>query len=361
MRLLVTGASGFLGQYVVAEALRRGHTIRTVVRPAVDVSELPWHGHPRVSYVRVDLRSRRGLVEAIKDVDAVLHVAAKTSGDVYAQMEGSVVATENLLAALAEAGVTRLVAVSSFSVYDYRHKWSFSKLDESSRLESKPLDRDAYAISKLAQENLIREFADQHGWRLTVLRPGVIYGRGKTWNARLGAHGENLWLCYGGLARVPLTYVENCAEAIVLCAEKEEAAGQTFNVVDNHPPTQWGYMLRLSNYLSPRPIVVPIPWTFLRVFARLAVTANSLLLKNQARLPSILVPSRLHARFKPLRYPNRRLRDALDWTPRYSLEQALDRCHDTQHRMDFGESFLVTRGHDARPPRPPEKEPDAGS
>ena len=58
------------------------------------------------------------LVEALADVDAVLHVAAKTSGDVYAQMEGSVVATENLLLAMADAAVARLILVSSFSVYD---------------------------------------------------------------------------------------------------------------------------------------------------------------------------------------------------------------------------------------------------
>ncbi len=69
--------------------------------------------------VQADLRSRRGLTEAVTGHDAVLHLAAAKSGDLYAQYAGTVVATENLLAAMTEAGVRRIVLVSSLSVYDY--------------------------------------------------------------------------------------------------------------------------------------------------------------------------------------------------------------------------------------------------
>lgn len=327
MKLLVTGASGFLGKYVVAEALSRGHSVRAMVRPGVDVGELPWDGHERLDYARVDLRSRRGLADAIAGVDAVLHVAAKTSGDVYAQMEGTVVATENLLVAMQDAGINRLILVSSFSVYEYLHRWSFATVNERSPLESRPLDRDAYTFSKLAQEQLARRFSDEHNWKLTVLRPGVIFGPGKTVNARLGMQTKDFWFTFTGWARVPLTYVEHCALAIVLAAETDAAAGETINVVDDNPPTQWGYISRVSKYLYPRPVPVPVPWMMLRALARTAVWTNRLVFKDKARLPSILVPCRQHARFKPLRYPNTRLRDVLGWTPRYTLEQALALCY----------------------------------
>src|SRR5688572_22477616 len=99
MKLLVTGASGFLGRSVVAEATRRGHDVRSVVRP------------------QTDLRSRRGLVELFEGIDAVIHLAACKGGDVYAQYAGTVVATENLLWAMSEAkSSAKFIHISSFSV-----------------------------------------------------------------------------------------------------------------------------------------------------------------------------------------------------------------------------------------------------
>src|SRR6185437_1194088 len=130
------GANGFLGRYVVAEALRRGHAVRAVLRSAADAGKLGWANHPDLETVRVDLRSRRGLVDAVAGVDAVLHLAAAKSGDMYAQYAGTVVATENLLAAMDEAGVQHIVSVSSLSVYNYLKIPSFSVLTEDSVLET---------------------------------------------------------------------------------------------------------------------------------------------------------------------------------------------------------------------------------
>src|SRR5687768_13362229 len=117
MKLLITGASGFLGRYTVAEALRRGHSVRAMVRSGNDPARFGWEGSPDLELVRADLRSRKGLVEALAGVDAVVHLAAAKSGDVYEQYAGTVVATENLLWAMTEARVKRLVHISSFSVY----------------------------------------------------------------------------------------------------------------------------------------------------------------------------------------------------------------------------------------------------
>src|SRR3954467_14421835 len=132
MKLLVTGANGFLGHYVVAEALRRGHVVRAMVRSPADAARHGWDRDPNVEVVVADLRRRRGLTDAVRGVDAVLHLAAAKSGDLYAQYGGTVVATENLLAAMDETGLSRIVLVSSFSVYDYLRIPAFSVLDESS-------------------------------------------------------------------------------------------------------------------------------------------------------------------------------------------------------------------------------------
>lgn len=326
VRLLVTGAGGFLGRYVVAEALRRGHDVQAMIRPAADASRLPWRDHPQVQLVRADLRARQGLVEAVSGADAVIHLAASVGADVYTQLTGTVVTTENLLNAMREAGANRLIAISSFSVYGYLHKASHSLLDETSPLEECLEERDDYCLAKVLQERLVRKYAEREGWALTVVRPGAIYGKDHVWTACLGAEaGERLWIRIGAWAKVPLTYVENCAEAIVLCAENVAATGETFNVVDNDLPSHRRYIQLLQRRLSPRPKVLPISWTAMRALCRMAWVANSLFFKGEGKLPSILVPARVHARCKPLEYTNAHLRKSLGWTPRYGLAEGLDR------------------------------------
>ncbi|MEO1622978.1 MAG: NAD(P)-dependent oxidoreductase, partial [Cyanobacteria bacterium J06632_3] len=242
MKLLVTGSSGFLGKYVVAAALERGHQVRAVVRPATVIAAISWSEHPNVEFVRIDLRRRAGIAEALEGVDAVVHLAASKAGDFYAQFGGTVLATENLLMAMADGGIKRLIAISTFSVYDYINMRSGALLDESSPLVQVPAWRDEYAQTKLIQEDLVHQFEAEQGGLVTVLRPGVIYGRDNLWTARLGASlGEGSWLRIGGYSKLPLSYVENCAEAIVMAAEQEAAIGQTINVLDDHPPTQRQY------------------------------------------------------------------------------------------------------------------------
>ena len=323
MKLLVTGASGFLGRYVVDEALRRGHVVRAMVRSPASAAKAGWGTDPRLEITVADLRSRRGLTDAVAGVDAVLHLAAAKAGDVYAQYGGTVVATENLLWAMDQTSARRIVHVSSFSVYDWMRLRGGSLVDESALLEKNAFDRDAYAHTKLVQERLVR--GREQGWKWTVLRPGMIIGPDNLWSARVGAQGNRVWVRMGARARLPITYVENAAEAIVLAAENEAAAGQVLNVVDDETPTQRQYVEMLAQRTTPRPKVVPLPWTAIRVTARLASLTNKLLLRNRARLPGILVPCRVHARFKPLKYTNRKIKEVLGWSPRYSLVQAIDR------------------------------------
>lgn len=332
MRWLITGASGFLGTYVVAAALRRGHQIRAIVRPASDESRLSWSNHANVEIVRLDLRQRRGIAEALQNVDAVLHLAAVKGGDFYTQFAGTVIATENLLAAMVEVNVLRLVAISTFSVYDYLNMPSGTVLDEDSPIEINPRYRDEYAQTKLIQEQLIREFEQKHEAKVTILRPGMIYGRECLWHAFIGAEfGENFWLRIGANAIMPLTYVENCAEAIAIAAEREASIGQTINIIDDDLPTQSVYVDKLKQHTPSPPRMVLVPWMAMRLFSDLLWLYNQQFLQGRMKLPSILVPARMQARFKPLRYSNHRVKQVLNWTPQYSLDEAIARsCSDAE-------------------------------
>ena len=183
-KVFITGAAGFVGQYVVAAVLRAGHEVLANIRAKTDVERISWHDHPNVTFVRQDLRQRRGLVDAVAPADAVIHLAAVKSGDFYDQFAGTVIATENLLWAMRSAGIKQLVAISTFSVYDFLNMKPKRLLDENSPIESSPQNRDEYAQTKLIQEQLYRAFAADasevaEGAKpiqnaVTILRPGMI-------------------------------------------------------------------------------------------------------------------------------------------------------------------------------------------
>jgi 2-alkyl-3-oxoalkanoate reductase len=325
-KVFITGAAGFVGQYVVAAVLRAGHQVLANVRAKTNLERISWHDHPQVSIVRQDLRQRRGLVEALAGADAVIHLAAVKSGDFYDQFAGTVIATENLLWAMKEAGVGQLVAISTFSVYDYVGMRPGQLLDENAPIEPNPQNRDEYAQTKLIQEKLYRAFDGE----VTILRPGMIYGRDNLWHALVGAElGSDRWLKIGGGATLPMAYVENCAAAIACALNAPAAVGQTINLVDDQLPTQKAYMdLLLANTAEP-PKLTPISWFAMRSIANLAWWVNQTFLGGQAKMPGILVPAKLQGRFKPLRYSNQRAKELLNWTPQYSTAAAFERsCSD---------------------------------
>lgn len=339
MKLWITGASGFLGQYVVAAALAQGHEVMAVVRPQTNAQRLSWHDHPRVQLVRLDLRQGRGLEAALAGADAVIHLAAVKSGDFYTQFAGTVLATENLLSAMAAQGIGQLIAISTFSVYDYINIKPWGLLDESAPLVENPKRRDEYTQTKLIQERLYREFERDHQAQVTILRPGMIYGRENLWHSLIGAEiGPSRWLRIGGRSILPMSYVENCAEAIALAVSSSAAIGQTLNIVDDELPTQHDYTEMLLRVTAEPPRLISVSWASLRLLAWLAGQVNHRFCADQARLPGILVSDKIHARFKPLRYSNESAKRLLGWVPRYDFSQAVARS--------CGESDLLAVAHD---------------
>jgi nucleoside-diphosphate-sugar epimerase len=326
MKLLITGASGFLGRHLVAQAVLNGHDVRAQVRPASNIKNLGWEDHPCVEIVRADLRSKADLDDIVRGVDAVISNAACKAGDFYTQFAGTVITTENLLQAMANADVKRLVSISTFSVYGFLKMRDGELLHETSPLDYNPIDRDEYAQTKLVQEELVHEFTSEHHGKVTIIRPGVIYGQDNLWTARIGMElGPDRCLLVGGRTILPITYVENCAQAVILSAEKDEAIGQTYNIVDDDLPTHRQYLTALNKHRTPQMKSLPMPWLVMRYLAALALGVNKMLLGRRAKVPSILRPAALHARCKPATYTNKRIKDTLGWSPKYTLEDAMKR------------------------------------
>lgn len=323
MKILVTGANGFLGRYVVGTLLSRGHAVRALVRPAASVEQLGWPS--TVEVARADLRNGP-LNSLFPGVDVVVHLAAAVAGGGEDQFQATVLGTQRLLEAMGPFN-GRLVLASSFSVYD----WSriHGTLDENSPLDLAPRlhERGTYALAKARQEQLTRAVAEEKGWELVVLRPGWIWGRERSYLACLGHRLGCVHLVFGPATRLPLTHVENCADLFALCVDARAASARTFNVVDSDEVRVWQY---LSDYLrrtGESGLRIPIPYRLGYAMAQFASATSRWNLRGKRKFPSLLIPSRFEARFKPLRFSNAKARRELGWRPPFSYEACLERTY----------------------------------
>jgi len=343
MKVLVTGSSGFLGQYVVAELLRQGHEVIAVGRSLEKLRTLPWGEHPAVKFLELDLIDKYLLIAALRDVDAVIHLAAAKAGTFDIQYRDTVEITKILIEAMISTQVLRLVAVSSFSVFDYLHIPERDLVNEESRLETNPENRDNYAQTKLIQEKLCQSFSQSGGGQVTILRPGIVYGRNNFWNARLGIQLRgNFWIGIGTDAQLPLTYVENCASAIVVALTTQESIGKTINIVDSELPTQELYIKKLISKSKLKPYIFSIKWNLMCIISEIIFKISQAFFQGHLKVPSFLVPANFHARFKPLKYSNSYAQKILSWQPKYSLDMALDRSLSNLNLLEIADLSTTT-------------------
>jgi len=322
MRVLVTGASGFLGRSVVRAASAAGHEVIALVRPTANISGYDWPD--TVEVLRGDLRQKGEWRRRI-NVDAVVHLAAAPSGDIATQFAGTVQATENLLDALPLASLRRFVHISSFSVYDYSARPRRGILDETASLELKPEARDAYTITKMIQERLVTDTCDAAGLDCIVIRPGAIYGPGKDWDFGRALSLKSCDLVFAPLSAFRLTYVDNCADAIVKAINAPAGSARIFNIVDDELPSLWKYHNACRRAGAPAGFVIPIPWLIVAGLGRMVRLLNRIAFRNRAKLPELLEYKRQQARWRPLRYSNTLAKTALDWSPKIGFEEGVAR------------------------------------
>jgi 2-alkyl-3-oxoalkanoate reductase len=323
VRALVTGAGGFLGRHLVAELRRAGDEVTAVLRPGRDVpAELEG-----ATVARADLRVPGALERAAKldGLDAVYHLAASLAPPWRSMFEANVTATERLLAALDGAGWRgRLVHVSSFAVYGFGRLPAGATVDESTPVEPEPGRRDDYAWTKVLQERLVRGFAEgREGVELAIVRPGAVYGPGRTWQHRVGRQlSDRAVLLLGGSNLVPLSYVENTASLLSAAGRHPAAAGAVLNAVDPDPPTQREYLARWRAAQPGRTVVVPVPLAVLRA-AGAAYVAAERRTGGAVSPPVLLRPYAIAPTVKPFRYAPSRAEDLLGWRSPVGRDAAL--------------------------------------
>jgi nucleoside-diphosphate-sugar epimerase len=323
--VLVTGASGFIGSRVVATLLRYGFTnVRCLVRYSSHLTRLDpvlaEAGKAYVDVIQGNLLYREDCERAAKDAAVIFHLAASRDKSYAGSFLNTVVTTRNLLdAAVQGRGLRRFVNVSAFDVYS---NWRIRRgglFDETCELDSRVLERaEAVSFAKVKQEELVFEYGRKHGIPWVILRPGAVYGPGRgELTGRVGIATFGVFLHLGGRNRLPLSYVDNCAEAIVLAGIKRGADGEIFNVVDDEQPTS-SEVLRLYKREVGHFRSIRVPY-------RLFYLASTLWEKysrwSKGQLPPVFNRRRCAYYWKGNRYSNQRLKDVLGWRPRVSFAE----------------------------------------
>lgn len=326
MRTLVTGASGFLGSSVVRAILAQTQEkLRCMVRTDSGLPKLEAlaeeYGQDRIEIYRGDLTRRTDAMAATKDIDTVYHVAAATKGSPSDMFYNSVVGSKNLLEAIKDAELKRIVLISSFGVYGVAELEPGAVINEYTPVEKHPDWRDPYSHTKHRQEQLFWEYRESHKIPLVVMRPGVIYGPGGApISTRVGINVFGVFLHLGRNNLIPLTYVDNCAEAIVTAARHEGSAGEIYNVVDDDIPTSKEFLREYRKRVK-RMKYVTLPYFAIRMLSSWVQWYNK---RSKGQLPAILTPYKTKCNWTGTRFDNSKMK-SIGWMPNVSTEEGLMR------------------------------------
>lgn len=305
MKILITGSGGFLGSRIVKSLLALGERdLRCQIREGRGIERLRAisreAGVEQVEIVACNLLSPADTDALLQGVDLVIHAAAGTKGAAADMVLNTVVATRNLLDSAVKARTRRIAVVSSFAVYRTEGMTSGALLNEQSPVEPVGLEKGAYAYSKVRQEQLVRQYQSEHGFEQIFIRPGVIYGPGGTsMSSRVGIRALGWFFSLGGACLLPLTHVDNCADAVAIAALRGES-GAVFNAVDDDLPTCGAYLKRYKSEVeSVRS--VPVPYPALLAGSRLLVWYSK---TSKGQLPAIFTPYIVRSMYRHLKYSN---------------------------------------------------------
>jgi nucleoside-diphosphate-sugar epimerase len=330
-RVLVTGAAGFIGPRVLRSLIGHGfRNVRCLVRPSSNTTKLEalsqgQADRARIEVMRGNLLSRDDCARACQDVAVIYHLAAGRGEKMYADaFMNSVVTTRNLVeASLASRGLKRFVTISSFSVYSNRGKARGRLLDESCPVEPHPERRgDAYSFAKLKQDELVMDYGKRFGLPYVIVRPGFVYGPGnEAITGRVGLGTFGIFLHLGGGNKLPLTYVDNCAEAIVLAGVKPEVDGEVFNVTDDDLPSSRQFLgLYKKNVRRFRSVYLPHAMSYLLCWLWEWYSDWS-----EGQLPRSFNRAVWHCYWKRTCYTNAKIKQRLGWVPKVKATEALAR------------------------------------
>jgi nucleoside-diphosphate-sugar epimerase len=335
-KILITGSSGFVGSRLTAILLERGYKrIRCLLRPGGSKPILLQQESGKrnsVEFIHGNLTRMDDAVKAIDDTEIVFHCAAGKSGPIASMYLNTVVATRNLLdAAVKNHALRRFVHISSFAVYQTAKLKRNAIIDENTPIENNLKNRnDGYTYIKLKQEQLVRQYEKKYGLPVVILRPGVIYGPGgDEISRRVGLRLFGVFLNVGKNNPMPLSYIDNCVDAIIKAGTTPQIDGETINIHDSDLRTCNQFLSGFrENAYNFRYINVPYG-----LFWILSYFIESYSSYSKGQIPPILNRYKTASTWKRRRFSNKKLVRLLSWSPTIPTDDGLKHHFDYYHRF----------------------------
>jgi nucleoside-diphosphate-sugar epimerase len=305
MKVLISGANGFVGKALCSELFRQGQSVRAAVRSAslqVENSE---------TVVLGEISGQTDWTNALLGVKVVIHLAARvhvmSDNDIDALAEYrkiNVEGTLNLGRQSVNAGVQRFIFISSIKV-----NGEGTLLGHPYTGEDQPDPVDPYGISKREAEDALRQLAGDTGLEVVIIRPPLIYGPGVKANFQRMMRwlDKGLPLPLGAINnKRSLLVLDNLIDLIVICIHHPGAANQIFLAGDGEDLSTSELLRRMSAALGKKAWLVPVPGFLLKWGA-------ALLGKHEMA----------HRLCGSLQIDISRTCDRLDWKPPVTVEEGL--------------------------------------
>jgi len=259
MKVIVTGATGFMGRNLVEGLKQDGMEVIATGRNREVGAELEKSG---VDFRPADIEDQKGLIKALSPTDCLVHSAGKSGhGDEYNEYHGpNVVGTRNVVEACRRHGIRKIIFISSPSIY-------FTRKDRYDISEDEPLpkkQKNPYSLTKLISERELLALAPE-GFRTIILRPRGVYGPHDNTIVPIIlklAEKDAIPLINGGNALVDVTYVENYVDAVKKgLRAKDSAWNHAYNISNGDPITMREWFAEVLKIFDVpfRPKSIPIP------------------------------------------------------------------------------------------------------
>ncbi len=256
MKILITGGTGLVGHHLITALQQRGDTVSVLVLPSENTRKLE---ERNVTIFRGDICDADSLVAPMQGVDTVFHLAAMQGLwlPMKAYTKVNVTGTENVCRAALKANIRRLVHVSSWTIYGMDRGWPVTE-------DVTPAPRnDPYWVTKAQGDLLVQRMIAEDHLPAAIIRPGTIFGVGDRLN--FGRTAEKIRTGKGlilgsGRNSLPLVYVTDVVQGLLLCADHDNALGQAFNITNDQPLTQAEFLQAIAQELESNPPRIHVPY-----------------------------------------------------------------------------------------------------
>jgi len=318
VKALVTGATGFLGSYLVRALIARGHSVRILARSAERARALADAG----AQLRIgDLAEPASLTGIAAECDVVFHLARSVtegSNELFERVD--VQGTERLIAEAERAGARRLVYVGTIAGYPLARLPHGATIDERTPFDESGLLGN-YVRAKARAEQAVLAANARGKLETVIVRLGLVCGIG---TSVLPAHvclalNPNRVVLFGdGSVPLPLVIVDNAVDALILGATVSGVGGQSFNVVDDDVLTQREYLELLQRTNNGRPQIIRMPRLAYYALGFLTEVASA----ARGKAPATN-RYRIKSRLRRVKWDTGRAKGVLGWHPRVPLRAGL--------------------------------------